>query len=66
MTLSELNLEIIERLSAVKEQTLPVRAAIAKAIILRTALQQVKEDIKVEVAAKAPKKPTKKSRKKLF
>ena len=55
--LSELGLEIIERLSAIPEQTLEVRAAIAKAIILRTALQQVKE---VEAVVDAPKKVTKK------
>ena len=57
MKLSELNLEIIERLSAIPEQTLEVRAAIAKAIMLKTSLQQVKE---VEAVVDAPKKVTKK------
>ncbi len=47
--LSDLGKEIVVRLLALPEQSLEVRAAIAKAILLNNALLQVKqEEIEVE------------------
>lgn len=59
MKLTELTQEIITRLLAIEDQSLPVRAAINKAILLNNALTQVNEPEPV-----VEEKPTKNKRKK--
>ena len=62
--LSELGLQILGKLSAIPKQTLEVRAAIAKTILMNNALRQIPEQ-KEEVIepVKTKKKVTRKKKK---
>jgi hypothetical protein len=62
--LRKLGLEILEKLSNIPEQTLQVRAAIAKTILMNNALRQVPEDAIVEEPVVEPKKKTRSKKKK--
>ncbi len=62
--LSELGLQILGKLSAIPRQTLEVRAAIAKTILMNNALKQIPEQKKEVIEpVKTKKKVTRKKNK---